>query len=831
MPICVDSNILRLFGTNTDITDLRTIQDELSVAAERFNRIISSNIIGMSISDLDGGILSANKYYYDLIGYSEEEVRNSGILWSTITAPEYRSADARAVEELRREGTCSPYEKEFIRKDGTRIWVLVGATMLPPSKEQCITYFLDISESRHALSEAQARRAEIEAVLNSIPDGYIILDREGNIQKTNAQARTILGMTEQIEKLPLNELLSAFDYLDENGNRYSFEQLPLRRALHGETIREMTFQLKRDGKTRWISSSASPVMIEGKLQGVILEFVDLTRIFTLQKEIADERNFVNTILQTSGALIVVLDSDFKILRFNKASEALTGYSAEEVMNKSLFHLFVPDGEYNCAMKMIERLTLEKPLIECENHWKTRSGEYRFIRWRNSALVDSSGNVSNIIAAGIDITDRKQFEEQLQRYKDRLEYDFGAMNRLHEIASVYVGEAEIQKVFDQIVDTATALARDTMGSLQLLDIKSKSLQLRSARGLSDRWIEYWKIVDQCDGICGEAVISKKRISIENIADSPSFRGKPAYEILLKEGISAIQSTPIISRSGELLGVLTTYNYKPGLPDNHSLWVLDLLARQTADIIDRLNIQRSLSQSKSDLELHTQELYDANRDLESFSYSVSPDLRGPLSVIKGLTTIFEEDYREKFDDDGRMYIGKMKFNIEKMITLINDILKLSRIGRQEIRRENIDLSKMVRHYLEELSSLDPDRKTEFIIEDNVTVNADPQLVHVELENILKNSWKFTSKKDLTRIEFGRIHLDGKVAFYIKDNGAGFDQKFANTIFEPFKQIHHEREYSGTGIGLSIVQRVVKKHNGTIWAKGTPGEGAVFYFTLDG
>jgi hypothetical protein len=179
------------------------------------------------------------------------------------------------------------------------------------------------------------------------------------------------------------------------------------------------------------------------------------------------------------------------------------------------------------------------------------------------------------AAGIDITDRKQFEEQLQRYKDRLEYDFGAMNRLHEIASVYVGEAEIQKVFDQIVDTATALARDTMGSLQLLDIKSKSLQLRSARGLSDRWIEYWKIVDQCDGICGEAVISKKRISIENIADSPSFRGKPAYEILLKEGISAIQSTPIISRSGELLGVLTTYNYKPGLPDNHSLWFLIFL----------------------------------------------------------------------------------------------------------------------------------------------------------------------------------------------------------------------------------------------------------------
>jgi PAS domain S-box-containing protein len=824
-----DHTIMRWFGTNTDVTDLHDIREELRLAAERFDRIMSSNIIGMVISDLNGGIISANQYYYNLTGYSEEEILQNNIMWTTLTAPEYAPVDARAVDELRRFGTCTPYEKEYIRKDGTRVWILIGVTLLPNTQDQGIAFLLDITNSKRALNEAQQRRAEIEAILDSIPDGYIFMDRDGLIEKTNDRARSLLGLTKQIEALPLADRIEKLSFLDEKGIKYPLEQLPSWRALHGETVRDLIIQVKKDEITNWVVSSASPIIYNGKMLGAILEFIDITQRHKLQEEIDNEKNFVNAILQTSGALITVLDENFRIIRFNNACEELTGYTTDEVMNQSVMRLFVPDEEYPGVLKIVERLTSGETSVEHENHWKTRSGEKRFIRWRNSVLIGPSGNVSFIVSIGIDITDRKKFEEQLQKYKDRLEYDFDVMNRLHEIASIFVGENETQRVFDQIVDTAAAIAHDNMGSLQLLDRKSKSLLLRSSRGLSDRWVEFWKVIEKCDGICEQTINKKRREIIENVAVNTLYKGKPSYEIQLAEGISALQSTPIISRSGELLGILTTYNYKPGRPDDHSLWILDLLARQTADIIDRINTQQTLAESKKQLEEHTEELYEANRDLESFSYSVSHDLRGPLSVMKGLTDIIEEDYADKYDDEGRAYLQNMRSSVEKMMNLIDDILNLSRIGRLEVKREKVDLSSMVYHYLEELSSLGPARKTEFIIEENVTVNADPRLVHVELENLLRNSWKFTSKKDVTRIEFGQVHLDGKVAFFVKDNGVGFDQKFADTIFEPFRRVHADKEYGGTGIGLSIVQRVIKKHNGKVWAEGTPGKGAVFYFTL--
>lgn len=826
-----DHTIIRWFGTNTDVTNLHDIQEELRIAAERFERIMSSNIVGMVISDIYGGIISANQYYCNLTGYSEEELRQNNLLWTTLTAPEYEAADASAVEELRRFGTCTPYEKEYIRKDGTRVWILLGVTLLPHSQDQGIAFILDISTSKRALKEAQQRRAEVEAILNSIPDGFVLMDHEGTIKQMNDRARTLIGLTEQVAARPFPERFANSNFLDEKGKKYQMEQLPSWRALHGETVREMILQVKNDEITNWVAASASPITLNEQKLGAIIEYADITQLHKLQEKIAEEWKNFTAIFQTSGALITVLDNNFKIIRFNKACEELTGYTADEVKGQSVLSLFILNEEYATVMKIVERLTSGETIVESENHWKTKSGEKRFIRWRNSIIVNQSGNVQFIINAGIDITDRKLLEEQLRKYKDRLEYDFDVINRLHEIASVFVGESDIQKVFDQIVDTAMAIAHDSMGSLQLLDHKSNRLIMRASRGLSDRWVEFWKVVEKCEGVCEETVNLKKRVIVENVEVSPIFKGKPSLKIQLLEGISAVQSTPIISRSGAILGVCSTYNYKPGRPDDHSLWVLDLLARQTADIIDRINTQQSLTESKKQLELHTEELYEANRDLESFSYSVSHDLRGPLSAIKGLATIFEEDYGDMFDDDGCMYLQKIKMSIDKMIHLINDILNLSRIGRQDVKRENIDLSSMVRIYLEEISSLEPSRKKEFIIEDNVTVNADPRLVHVELENLLRNSWKFSSQKDVTRIEFGRIHLDGKAAFFVKDNGAGFDQKFAATIFEPFKRVHSEKDYSGTGIGLSIVQRVIKKHNGMIWAEGTPGEGAVFYFTLGG
>ncbi|MFW5775311.1 MAG: PAS domain-containing protein [Chitinivibrionales bacterium] len=235
------------------------------------------------------------------------------------------------------------------------------------------------------------------------------------------------------------------------------------------------------------------------------------------------------------------------------------------------------------------------------------------------------------------------------------------------------------------------------------------------------------------------------------------------------------------------------------------------------------------AEQEISHRTEELAAANRDLEAFSYSVSHDLRAPLQTIGSFTTLLVQGYEHCLDDEGRFYLQLINDGVTRASGIIDDLLRLAHIGRHEIVRENINISAIVNDYLRELKSSAPDRKTEFIVECNVHANADPRLLHLALENILRNAWKFTGRKDFTRIEFGTTTHDSQPVYYIRDNGAGFEMQFAQSIFFPFTRVHAEKEYRGTGVGLSIVQRVIARHGGKVWAEGEVDKGACFYFTL--
>ncbi|MBD3315763.1 MAG: PAS domain-containing sensor histidine kinase, partial [Chitinivibrionales bacterium] len=206
-----------------------------------------------------------------------------------------------------------------------------------------------------------------------------------------------------------------------------------------------------------------------------------------------------------------------------------------------------------------------------------------------------------------------------------------------------------------------------------------------------------------------------------------------------------------------------------------------------------------------------------------------LRNPLMAIESFATFLEEDYAERLDDAGRDLLRRIQVAATKMESLIGDILSLSRVGRVELKKVDVDLSALVSKYLQELHSSQPERKADFIIQAEVQVHADKALIRIALENLLRNAWKFTSKKAVTKIAFGCFVKEGETIYYIRDNGAGFDKKFARSIFEPFKRVHAEADFRGTGIGLSIVQRVIQRHGGNVWAEGEVGQGATFSFTL--
>jgi signal transduction histidine kinase len=227
--------------------------------------------------------------------------------------------------------------------------------------------------------------------------------------------------------------------------------------------------------------------------------------------------------------------------------------------------------------------------------------------------------------------------------------------------------------------------------------------------------------------------------------------------------------------------------------------------------------------------TAQLAAANKELEAFSYSVSHDLRAPLRSIDGFSLALLEDYAERLDEEGKGHLQRIRAATQRMGMLIDDLLNLSRMTRAEIHKEAVDLSALAHSVTTGLQESQPERKIDFRIEDRLEANADARLVQVILENLLGNACKFTSKRTSPCIEFGKIRHNGTSAYFVRDNGAGFDAAYANRLFGAFQRLHGASEFPGTGIGLATVQRIVRRHGGQIWAEGAVEKGATFYFTL--
>jgi PAS domain S-box-containing protein len=253
----------------------------------------------------------------------------------------------------------------------------------------------------------------------------------------------------------------------------------------------------------------------------------------------------------------------------------------------------------------------------------------------------------------------------------------------------------------------------------------------------------------------------------------------------------------------------------------------------DITDRKEAEAALRQLAEELEerfaARTADLSAANEELEAFAYSVSHDLRAPLRGIDGFSQAVLEEYSESLDATGRDYLIRLRSASQRMGHLIDDMLSLSRVSRVELGREQVDLSAMATSLAVELREREPDRRVEFVIQDDLSALGDFRFLTIVLENLLANAFKFTSKRATARIEFGRELVNGENAFFVQDDGVGFDMTYADQLFVPFQRLHTDTEFPGSGIGLATIRRIVGRHGGHVWAHGEVGHGATIYFTL--
>jgi signal transduction histidine kinase len=260
----------------------------------------------------------------------------------------------------------------------------------------------------------------------------------------------------------------------------------------------------------------------------------------------------------------------------------------------------------------------------------------------------------------------------------------------------------------------------------------------------------------------------------------------------------------------------------------------LAAQMTEAVRRSEARvRGLNRSlEVRVETRTRELSEANRELESFAYSVSHDLRAPLRAIEGFGRVLEDRYQSALDDTGRDYLRRVRGAAARMGELIESLLKVSRVTRGALQVEGLDLTRMAEEIVGELRAADPNRVVDVVIQPALQARGDRALVHSLLQNLLGNAWKFTRDREDARIVFGREEggdVDRPHAFFVHDNGVGFEQTYVDKLFRPFQRLHDEERFAGEGIGLATVKRIVERHGGSILASGRPGHGAVFTFTL--
>ncbi len=464
----------------------------------------------------------------------------------------------------------------------------------------------------------------------------------------------------------------------------------------------------------------------------------------------------------------VADLAGRLLRVNDSYCRMSGYARDELLGMHLSDLEATEKRDDVA-KHIEKIR--------------RMGQDRFEtrhRRRDGKIIDVEVCVKyldvgggQLIGAARDIGEKKRAEQQLEAQSNMLSH-----------------------LFDAVV------AADNAGRVTYWNEAAEGLYGISAeeaigRKLEDLYQEVWPDPE-------EERMAARDLDAKGHSTTDQFHlKKDGRRIHVRVAKSVLRDS-----RGRSIGFVSV------IRDRTILW-------ETEQKIMKLN--EKLKERAADLEV-------SNKELEAFAYSVSHDLRTPLRAIDGFSLALLEDYAGRVDEKGQNYLLRVRAATQRMGQLIDDLLELSRVGRTEVSPKTVNLSNVVQQVARDLQDAEPKRHAEFVISPDVLVHGDPRLLRLVIQNLVGNAWKFSRERQVTRIEFGEETQDGTTIYYVKDNGIGFDMAYADKLFMPFQRLHSQREYPGTGIGLTTAKRIISRHRGRIWAEGKVDSGATFYFTLN-
>ncbi len=502
--------------------------------------------------------------------------------------------------------------------------------------------------------------------------------------------------------------------------------------------------------------------------GVI--FHDLTERVRAEKNLKAEQQEKELILNNLSEQVTLLDQEMRIVWINAQVERRHNMTAEQFIGQKCFDAFHSFTEPcpDCPILDVFKLG-----ISCSGIHKSPDNHY----WQVSGtpIYDENEKVIGVLDTALDVTDLVVAEKSLQK-----------------------SESRFQRVLKVIPDMVSVHDRDM--NIVYSNWSGFGAVPPEKQVLNTKCYKTYRGYDQvCPDCRAISVFESKEMIREEVE-------------LSEDNWVELRVIPILDDKGEV--------------EYFVEWVRDINAMKKIEnqlIMFNIELENKVKERTAQLEI-------SNRELDAFSYSVSHDLRAPLNRIDGFSPALLEDYSDCLDRPGQDYLRRIRNSSQHMAELIEDLLKLSRVTRQEINSEPVELSVLVNVYLKELQAKEPQRAVEAVITPGLVVEGDTALLRIALYNLLDNAWKFTREAEKARIEFGMLKSSsGYNTYYVRDNGAGFDMEHADKLFSSFQRLHSSTEYPGTGIGLSIVSRIIHRHGGKIWAEGEMGKGSTFYFTM--
>jgi signal transduction histidine kinase len=421
------------------------------------------------------------------------------------------------------------------------------------------------------------------------------------------------------------------------------------------------------------------------------------------------------------------------------------------------------------------------------------------------VKDIRGCVIGLVISLIDTTERKKAEAALGA-------DLGGISLLRDLSMRLIVEDDIHTFYQGIIDAAVILAKANTGTLQIFE--KGSLRFVSSHGVHQPFLDYFADADKVASACGRAAQRNERVIVPDVETSPIFAGTPSLQVLLDANIRASQSTPLVSRKGELLGVLNTHWNRPYEPNEQDLWRIDLLVRQAADFIERRRGEDALRRS--------------NAELQHFAYVASHDLQEPLRMLSSYLTMFERKNKETLDEKSKMYLDYALDGAKRMQAMIEDLLTYSRVETKGHEFRPVSMDNALSLALRDLKVRIEESGASITHDVLPTVRADEGQIVMLLENLIGNAIKYRS------VAAPQIHLSAHSekndwVFAVQDNGIGIDPRDKDRIFQMFQRLHTREEYTGTGMGLAIAKKIVERHDGRIWFESIPDQGSTFFFTI--